>query len=96
MIRCAEHHWGREWNAGDNLNCGTGEGLLSGYILLSLFLRTVSNITARIPLPSSKPPVPVVFESTFSPGEGLRLRRETIIYPFRMEKICKFPKSVIL
>ena len=54
MIRCAEHHWGREWNAGDNLNCGTGEDLLMGYILLSLFLRTVSNITARIPLPSSK------------------------------------------
>ena len=52
MIRCAEHHWGREWNAGDNLNCGTGEGLLPGYILLSLFLRTVSNITARIPLPT--------------------------------------------
>ena len=41
---------GREWNAGDNLNCGTGEGLLSGYVLLSLFLRTVSNLSARIPL----------------------------------------------
>ena len=73
MIRCAEHHWGREWNAGEKVMCGTGKGLLKLYVFKSLFLRTVSNLSARIPLPSSKPPVPVVLESTFSPGEGLRL-----------------------
>ncbi len=31
---------------------GTGKGLLKGYVLLSLFLRTVSNFSARIPLPT--------------------------------------------
>ena len=33
---------------------GTGKGLLKGYVLLSLFLRTESYVSARIPLP---PPV---------------------------------------
>ncbi len=49
---------------------GTGKDYLMLSALLSLFPRTMSGISARIPLPSSKPPVPVAFESTFSPGEG--------------------------
>ena len=48
--QCA--HWGREWNAGDNLHCGTGKDLLKLYVLKSLFLRTESNVSARIPLPT--------------------------------------------
>ena len=31
--------------------CGTGKDLLRRYVLLSLFLRTTSNLAARIPLP---------------------------------------------
>ena len=57
-------NWGREWNAGDSLICGTGKDLLKLFILLSLLLRAVSNITARIPLPTS------LRSATFSPGEG--------------------------
>ena len=48
----------------------TSKDLLMLSVLLSLFLRTRSGISARIPLPSSKPPVLVAFESTFPPGEG--------------------------
>ena len=43
---------GRKRNSGDNLLRGIGKDLLTGYVFLSLFLRTVSNITARIPLQS--------------------------------------------
>ena len=45
--------------------CGTGKDLLKCTVLLSLFLRTESNISARIPLPTS------LRSATFSPGEGL-------------------------
>ena len=73
---------GREWNAGDNPLCGTCKDLLKLFVLLSLLLRAVSNITARIPLPTS------LRSATFSPGEGLSGRSrasativsETIIY----------------
>ncbi len=43
--------------------CGTGKGLLRGYVLLSPFLRTESYVSARIPLPPLR--------GTLSPGEGL-------------------------
>ena len=43
---------GRKRNSGDNLLRGIGKDLLTGYVFLSLFLRTVSNVTARIPLQS--------------------------------------------
>ena len=55
---------GREWNAGDNPPYGTCKDLLRLFVLLSLLLRTVSTITARIPLPTS------LRSATFSPGEG--------------------------
>ena len=42
--------------------CGTGKGLLRGYVLLSPFLRTESYVSARIPLPPLR--------GTLSPGEG--------------------------
>ena len=31
--------------------CGIGKDLRKGYVLLSLFLRTMSSISTRIPLP---------------------------------------------
>ena len=74
MIRCAEHHWGREWNAGEAVTCGTGKGLLKFYVFKSLFLRTASNVPARIPLPT-RFFLASLGRATFSPGEGLRLRR---------------------
>ena len=57
-------NWGREWNAGDNPMCSTCKDLLILLVLLSLLLRTVSNVTARVPLPTS------LRSATFSPGEG--------------------------
>ena len=42
---------GRKWNSGDNLLCGTAKDLLKLYVLLSLFPRSASNLSARIPLP---------------------------------------------
>ena len=62
---------------------GTGKGLLKGYVLLSLFLRTVSNFSARIPLPPSLRTGGTEFRCAiatgnreskslrYSPGEGL-------------------------
>ena len=57
-------NWGREWNAGNNPRCGTCKDLLKLFVLLSLFLLTISNIPARIPLPTR------LRRATFSPGEG--------------------------
>ncbi len=56
---------GRKRNSGDDLICGTSEDFLMGYVLLSLFLRTESDISARIPLPPQ-----CAHWGTFSPGEG--------------------------
>ena len=57
-------NWGREWNSGEDLLCGTGKDILKRFVLLSLILRTTSNIPARIPLPTQ------LRRATFSPGEG--------------------------
>ena len=70
--QCA--HWGREWNAGEAVMCGTGKDPLKSYVFKSLFLRTTSNLSARIPLPT-RFFLASLGRATFSPGEGLRLRR---------------------
>lgn len=44
--------------------CGTCKDPLMGYAFLRLFLRTVSNISARIPLPSR------LKACHLTPGEG--------------------------
>ena len=54
--------------------CGTGRGLLKFYVFKSLFLRTASDVSARIPLPT-RFFLASLGRATFSPGEGLRLRR---------------------
>ena len=65
---------GRKRNSGDNPNRGTGKDLLVAYVFLSLFLRTVSNVTARIPLQSK-----IASSNRFLPaspgGKRERLRR---------------------
>ena len=55
---------GRKRNSGDNLLCGMGKDLLTGHVFLSLFLRTVSKISARIPLQSA------LRAASFPPGEA--------------------------
>jgi hypothetical protein len=65
---------GRKRNSGDNLLRGIGKDLLTGYVFLSLFLRTVSNVTARIPLQSKIASSPRFLPA--SPrGKRERLRR---------------------
>ena len=58
---------GRKGNSGDNLTGGTAEDLLKRSVLKSLFLRTISNIPARIPLPP-----PVCALGAPSPGEKVK------------------------
>ena len=45
-------NWGWEWNAGDDVTGGTGKDLIKLFVLLSLLLRTMSDDSARIPLPT--------------------------------------------
>ena len=63
-------NWGWEWNSGDNPIYGTCKDLLKLSALLSLFLCTASNVSARIPLPALR--------ATFSPGEGFMALSEAI------------------
>ena len=65
--------------------CGTGRGLLKFYVFKSLFLRTTSNISARIPLPT-RFFLASLGRATFSPGEGLRLTPLNDNFPSK----CKF------
>ncbi len=60
--------------------CSTGKDLLKFFIFVSLFLRTISNISARIPLPTR------LWRATFSPGEGLRFAQTTIYLSYSTSK----------
>ena len=81
---------GRAWNAGDNLICGTSKDLLMGYTFVSLFLCTLFNIFARVPLPLPsgalslvvRLPLAIVnLNRSATPRErGLRLRRWCIFH----------------
>ena len=61
---------GREWNAGRNVGIGTQKQTFEDEKLQQVSKCTANRVISRVPLPSSNPPVPVAFESTFSPGEG--------------------------
>ena len=56
---------GRKRNSGDKPICGTCEDFLAGYVLLSLFLHTISNVSARIPLQPQ-----CAHWGSFPPGEA--------------------------